>query len=109
MAGSGFDVTRRDVRRRPRAFLLDRLADHLAQLRPVGMTVHGDSMLHGGFQSAAIETVQFFSLGYLRQSMNILAIAVPLFSATHRSCIECSRGESGQTAPSMELFRSSGI
>ena len=36
-------------------------------------------MLHGGFQSAAIETVQFFSLGYLRQSMNILAIAVLLF------------------------------
>jgi len=66
VAGSGFDVTRRDVRRRPR-------------------------------------------FPALRQSMNILAIAALLFFATPRSCIECSRSESSQTARSMELFRSSRI
>jgi len=41
--------------------------------------------------------------------MNILAIAALLFFATPRSCIECSRSESSQTARSMELFRSSRI
>jgi hypothetical protein len=57
----------------------DHLGQLLAQLWAIVVTMHGDGVLHCRVYKfllgiAEIATVQFISLGYSRQSTNILAI-----------------------------------